>query len=176
MSWFIRGFACFMFLATGILVAPGCNTKAPQQGGDQKKMEDAKNTTTKKDDHPHEGPHDGALAEWGEEKYHAEFTVDREKKQATVYMLDGTAKKAAPIAVDSITLSLTNFKPSVQITLKADPDKGDPKGSSSRFVGTHEKLGEKMEFKGEISGKVGDTPYTGKFEEEHKGHKHEKKK
>ncbi len=34
-----------------------------------------------------------------------------------------------------------------------------------------------MEFKGEISGKVGDTPYTGSFEEkEHKDHKHEKKK
>src|SRR5687767_13476253 len=68
-------------------------------------------TTTKKGhahEHPDEGPHGGALAEWGDEKYHAEFTVDHGKKQATVYILDGSAKKAAPIEAKEITLTLNN--------------------------------------------------------------------
>jgi hypothetical protein len=176
MTWFIRGFACFAILAAGLLVAPGCN-KTPDKGSDPKK----KDTAAKKDDggkgkehdHPEKGPHGGPLAEWGEEKYHAEFTVDHDKKEATVYILDGSAKKASPIAAESIMLTITSFKPSVKITLKSAPDKGDPKGSSSRFVGAHDKLAEKVEYQGEISGKVGDTPYVGKFEEKDD---HEKKK
>jgi hypothetical protein len=128
--------------------------------------------------HPTEGPHGGALAEWGAEEYHAEFKVDHDKKQATVYILDESAEKAAPIKAETITLTITTFTPPVQITLKADPQAGDPKGSASRFTGTHDKLAEEKEFKGEISGKVGDTPYSGKFEEkEHDhDHKHDTKK
>jgi hypothetical protein len=102
---------------------------------------------------------------WGDEKYHAEFTVDRARKQATVYLLDGSARKPSPIPADTILLTLTNLKPPVQITLKKDPQTGDPAGSASRFVGTHDKLGAEGEFTGEISGKVGDTPYTGEFPE-----------
>jgi hypothetical protein len=124
-------------------------------------------------DHPEKGPHDGALAEWGDEEYHAEFTVDHAQKRATVYVLDGTGKKAVPIAAESITLTLTDATPPVQVTLKADPQKDDPKGQSSRFSGTHPLLGEEREFKGEISGKVGDKPYAGEFSEKgHAGHKH----
>src|SRR5262245_34972790 len=89
--------------------------------------------------HPDKGPHGGALAEWGDENYHAEFTVDHAKKQATVYILDGSAANAAPVAANSLTLRLTNVKPAVEITLKADPEAGDPKGQCSRFSGTHEK-------------------------------------
>jgi hypothetical protein len=128
-------------------------------------------------DHPDEGPHGGALAEWGDEKYHAEFTVNHAKKQATVYILDGSVKKASPIAAETITLSLTNVKPPLQVTLKAEPQEGDPKGQASRFVGTHDALGKEMDFEGEISGKVGETPYSGTFKEkaEHE-HKHDKKK
>lgn len=129
-------------------------------------------------DHPEAGPHGGALGEAGDEKYHTEFLVNHEKKQTTVYVLDGTAKKAMPIAADTLTLTLTNVEPKATVLLKADPEPGDPKGKSSRFVGTSEPLGKEMEFKGEITGKVGDTPYTWKFEEkdEHHDHKHEKKK
>ena len=125
--------------------------------------------------HPDEGPHGGALAEWGDEKYHAEFTVDHGKKQATVYVLDGSAKKAAPIDAKELTLSLSNVKPAVQVTLKADPQEGDPKGQSSRFTGTHDALGKEMEFEGEISGKVGETPYSGEFKEKAHEHRHEDK-
>jgi hypothetical protein len=62
------------------------------------------------------------------------------------------------------------------VTLKADPQEGDPKGQASRFSGTHEKLAQEAEFKGEIAGTVGGTPYSGKFTEKgHDGHQHDKK-
>jgi hypothetical protein len=123
--------------------------------------------------HPHEGPHGGALAEWGEEEYHVEFTVDHGKKQATVYVLDGSGKKAAPIPVETLSLVIRNVQPPASVTLKADPQQDDPKGTSSRFVGQHDILAQEVEFKGEVSGKVGDKAYAGDFKEKsHKGHKH----
>jgi hypothetical protein len=180
MKWFSRGFAVVSLFLIGLMVVPGCTQKPADKGKDSSQGKDKDKDKDKgKGGHAHadEGPHGGALAEWGDEKYHAEFTVDHEKKQATVYILDGSAKKASPIAVETIQLSITNVKPPVQITLKADAEKDDPKGSSSRFVGTHEKLGVEMEFKGEISAKIGDTPYSGTFEEKpHKDHKDDKKK
>ncbi|MBI3410419.1 MAG: hypothetical protein HY040_18935 [Planctomycetes bacterium] len=172
MRLFAQGIAIAAIFASTFVIASGCaDRKPPGKSGENT----AKNGH--KHDHPHEGPHEGALAEWGNEEYHAEFTVDHEKKQATVYILDGEVKKAAPIPVESITLTLTNVKPTVQITLKADPDKGDPKGSSSRFVGVHETLGVEMDFKGQISAKFGDRPpYSGDFDEKAHDHKHDKKK
>lgn len=160
MRWFIRGIACFTFLAAVLAIAAdGSKTTALAVGQKDKK----------KDDAAHEkGPHGGPIAEWGEEKYHVEITVNHEKKTVTAYILDGDIKKAAPIAAPSIKLTLTSVKPAVQLVLKADPDKGDPKGSSSRFVGMHDKLADKVLLKGAVSGKVGDVPYVGNFEEKAK--------
>lgn len=45
-----------------------------------------------KGEHHHEGPHDGAIPEWGEEEYHPEFTADHAAREATVYVLDGSTK------------------------------------------------------------------------------------
>src|SRR5262245_23961845 len=117
--------------------------------------------------HPDRGPHGGPLAEWGEEQYHVEFTVDREKKRARVYILDGSATKAAPIATESVTLTLT--RPAGQITLKAEPQEGDPKGQSSRFSATDEKLGTEGDFEGELSATIAGTPFAGDFKERAKG-------
>lgn len=126
--------------------------------------------------HPDEGPHGGALAEWGNEEFHAEFLVDHGKKEATVYILDGLADKTVPIKEESLTLIIKNVQPPANIILKADPQKDDPKDRSSRFTGRHDALGKEMEFEGEISGKIGDKAYTGEFKEKaHKGHKHPKK-
>jgi hypothetical protein len=128
--------------------------------------------------HPEKGPHGGAVAEWDpSDESHAEFLVDHDKKQATVYILDGEIKMATPIEAETITVSLSHVKPAIEITLKADPQAGDPKGKASRFIGTHDALGKEMEFHGEISAKVGSTTYRGKFkEEEGPEHKHDKKK
>jgi hypothetical protein len=151
-------------LATGCPVANRKGT-GPKDGAAARKAHD----------HDETGPHGGPLAEWGEEEYHAEFTVDHAKKQATVYILDGNARKAAPIDVEAITLRLTSVEPHVPVTLKADPQEGDPKGQASRFTGTHEALaGEGL--KGEISGTVAGTPYAGPFEEKDRDSKLGKKK
>ena len=125
------------------------------------------------DDHG-PGPHGGTLVEWGDShKYHLEFTVDHKKQQATVYVLGPDAKKPAPIKADKLTLNIK--EPAFQVDLKADPEKADPAGQASRFVGTHEKLGKEQEFEGSISGEVDGKPYVGDFKEEPEA-KEEKKK
>ena len=129
----------------------------------------------KKDDDDHDhgpGPHGGTVIEFG--KYHGEFTVDHEKQEATVYILDGAVKNAVPIAVEKLALNIKN--PAFHVELKAAPQEGDPAGKSSRFVGKHEKLGVEQEFEGTVSGKIDGKPYSGDFKEkEHKDHKHGKK-
>lgn len=123
--------------------------------------------------HPEEGPHGGALAEWGDdEAYHAEFTVDHKTKQATVYILGGDAKTAKPIATKELTLTLKQTPP-VAVKLTASPQSGDPEGKSSRFVGTHDAFGVEKEFEGSIVATVDGAQRAGDFKEkdEH-GHKH----
>ena len=117
------------------------------------------------------GPHDGTIADWGGGTYHVEFTVDHDKQQATVYVLGSDEKTATPIDAESIELSIT--EPEMQVVLAADPQEGDPEGKSSRYVGTHEKLGVVQEYAGTMTGVVDGTPYSGDFKEEpHGGHEH----
>lgn len=132
------------------------------------------------DDHAHDhdhsveghahgaGPHDGTIADWGGGKYHVEFTVDHDAQQATVYILGGDEKTSTPIEAESIELSLVD--PAVQIVLSAQPLDKDPQGTSSRFVGTHEKLGVAREYAGTMTGVVDGTPYSGDFKEDSHDH------
>lgn len=126
--------------------------------------------------HPHgghgEGPHHGAVADWGGGKYHVEFTVDHDKQEATVYILGDDEKTAAPIKAANILLSIN--EPKFQVELAASPLDGEADGKSSRFVGKHESLGKVQEFAGSISGEVDGTPYVGDFKEEPHA-EHEKK-
>jgi hypothetical protein len=117
------------------------------------------------------GPHEGTVADWGGGKYHVEFTVDHDKQQATVYILGSDEKTATPIDAESIELSIK--EPEMQVTLQASPQEGDPEGKSSRFIGTHEKLGVVQEYAGTLTGVVEGTPYSGDFKEEpHGDHSH----
>lgn len=104
------------------------------------------------------------MADWGGGKYHVEFCTEHGKRQATVYILDGGAKKAAPVKADKLLLSIK--EPSFQIELKPVPQEGDPQGTSSRFVGTHDNFAKEQEFAGTISGEVDGKPYAGDFKEE----------
>lgn len=152
---------------TGCMVKPDRQKPAGKTGSDA-----AANTGH---GHPHDGPHEGALAEWGDEEYHAEFTVDHGKKQATVYILDGTAKSAPkvdPKEIGSVVLTI-KATPPVRIELQADGQKTDARGIA--FSGTHDLLGKEMEFEGTISGKVTNKDYAGDFAEKPHDHKHEKK-
>ena len=113
------------------------------------------------------GPHDGTVADWGGGKYHVEFTVDHVKQQATVYILGSDEKTPSPIDPESIELSITD--PEMQVVLNAEPQEGDPEGKTSRYVGTHEKLGVVQEYAGTMTGVVDGTPYSGDFKEEPHG-------
>jgi hypothetical protein len=138
----------------------GCGPKA------EKKVDkpDVAKSDSKKDDHEHgEGPHGGAVAEWGDGNYHVEFTVNHDKQEATVYVLGSDAKSPAPVKASSLLLSIN--EPPFQVTLEPQPLEGESAESSSRFVGKHESLGIVREFAGTISGEVDGKPFAGDFEE-----------
>src|SRR5262245_28260281 len=143
-----------------LLLAVGCNPPGtgPKGGAGAK-------AGGGKEDHSHgEGPHRGAVADWGGGKYHIEFTVNHEKQEATVYILDSDVAKPVPIKADNLLLTIK--EPAFQTDLKAAPQESDPKGAASRFVGKHEKLGIVREFAGTVSGEIDGTPYAGNFKEE----------
>ncbi len=118
------------------------------------------------------GPHGGALTDWGGGAYHVEFTVDHDKKEATVYIVGSDEKSPSPIKAQTIHLTIN--EPMTELDLTAKPLEGEAEGTSSRFVGTHDTIGIVREFAGTISGEIGGTPYTGDFKEEPHGadHKH----
>jgi hypothetical protein len=142
-----------------VLGLAGCpKVDKPPAGGGQQKAHD----------HEHEAPHGGLLAEWGDHEYHAEFTVDPAKKEATVYILDGNARKA-PKGVkgeDIKNVRVIVKKPmEATIELKHDPAKSGEGGIA--FVGTHDKLDAKGNYQGEITGEMNGKPYQGDFPEVH---------
>jgi hypothetical protein len=109
------------------------------------------------------GPHGGVVADWGGGAYHVEFTVDHDKKTATVYLLGSDAQTIKPIKAEKITLSID--EPAFQLDLAAQPQDGEAPGESSRFVGQHDNLGVVREFSGSITGELEGTPYAGDFAE-----------
>ena len=150
-----RPLRCLALAAAVAVLAAGCAGKSSRGGGDREAPEQ-----------PSRGPHGGPLVKWG--RYHAEFTVDRDRQQATVYILDGTGRGPAAVAAETVLLTITNLAPPLTLELEARPQKEGPQGKSSRFVGTDEGLGTKKPFRGTISGKLvdEDEPLSGDFKEE----------
>jgi hypothetical protein len=167
----LQGFGIGM-LMFALILATGC-TNPP--GNATKGSEKSTTKSGKEEDHDHDhgpGPHGGTIIEFG--KWHGEFCVDHGKKQVTVYILGGDAKKAAPIKTEKLLLSIT--QPAFQVELKPTPQAGDPAGTASCFVAVHDNFGKEQEFAGTLSGVVNGTPYAGDFKEEPaKDHKHDKK-
>lgn len=170
------------FAAAAILIgafcAVGCSqAPAPPQAP-------AKAAAAKGSDHGHShgdgdhhdhgaGPHDGTLADWGGGKYHVEFTVDHDKKEAVIYVLGSDEKTAVPVKTADGKLLLTIREPAFQVELAARPLAGEGDGTSSCYGGTHANLGIVREFAGTISGEVNGTPFAGEFAEEpHGDHDH----
>jgi hypothetical protein len=138
----------------GVLAAAGCEKPAaPTVAKEERKMHDR----------PDHGPHNGALAEWGDEDYHAEFTADREKNEVTVYILAKDAKTPSPIPSDKVTLASRN--PPFQVDLNPLPEKTDPAGLSSRFVGQLPESARGRRLSGTLAAVVGGKPYSGSFRE-----------
>ena len=146
-------------------LAIGCGGKDDAKTGETKSSSTSSSSSESSDAHAHgNGPHGGALADWGGGAYHVEFTVDHDKKEATVYLIGSDEKSPAPIKAESIQLTIDD--PATEMELTAMPLEGEEEGMSSRFVGTHDTIGIVQEFAGTISGEVDGTPYTGDFKEE----------
>ncbi len=124
------------------------------------------------DEHHHDdAPHGGTIVDWGGGKFHLEFVVDHDRHEATVWVLGDDAKTPAPIAATELRLNVT--EPEMEIVLAAEPLDGEPAGSSSRFVGTHDGLATVREFAGTIAGVVDQVPYAADFSESaHGDHQH----
>lgn len=116
----------------------------------------------------HEGPHKGTVVEWGDEEYHAELLIDKKEGTVTAYIYGdhNALHKAKQKAIDSKTLVLSlKTDPPTTIKLEPSPEKDDPKGSSSKFVGKNEVLKKDMKWSGTVAGKVGTKPYSGEFKQ-----------
>jgi hypothetical protein len=167
--------SCGLIFLAALTLTGGCGKKDAGKGGTTTGTVTGGGTTTGKpgrdEHHDHgPGPHGGAVGDWGGGKYHFEFTVSHPKKEARVYILGADEKTPVPIQAKDgkLSLSITGVKTkdTFEVTLKAEPQKGDPTGKASCFVGTHEKLGVEQEFEGTLSGVANGTPYTGDFKEE----------
>ncbi len=94
--------------------------------------------------HP-EGPHKGLIIELGDDEYHAELLHDDEAKTVTVYLLDSTAKVAAPIDAKEIQINLSHDGNAEQFTLVASPEADDSDGQSSKFISDSVELAEDLD-------------------------------
>jgi len=114
------------------------------------------------------GPKGGPAAEWGKEEYHIEVIVDAKAGTVTAYVYgdDDDLKngKRKPIDSKNITISFKT-NPVVTVKLEPAPEKDDPTGKSSKFVGKSDSLPKEGKLMGTVSGKVGNKPYTGDFKE-----------
>jgi hypothetical protein len=145
-----------------LALAAGCGN---QQGTSPRGSGKAATSGSGKEgDHSHgTGPHGGVVFDLGGGTYHAEFTVDHPRQEATVHILGSDAKTATAVKADKLLLSIR--KPQFQVELKAVPLDGEPKGKSSRFAGRHQRLGKEQEFAGTVSGEIDGTPFAGDFKE-----------
>ena len=159
---------CVVAILFGFAALPGC--KEHKNNHAKLKSTDKGKGTEKEGDHG-PGPHGGPMAEWGEEEYHAEFTVDHAAKKATVYILDGSHEKApavAPAKITKVKIELIDGKPEQALDLQYDAAASSDKGIA--FVGVHEMFAKSTELKLRISGVIdgkappftGDVTYTPK--------------
>jgi len=169
MKRFFIALAC----SAALPFAAGCSQTPAPAPAQAPQVQAGADNRSEEHEHGHgAGPHGGTLTDWGGGAYHVEFTVDHDKKEATVYIVGSDEKSPSPIKADKIQLVIND--PMTEIELVANPLDGEGEGMSSRFVGTHDTIGIVKEFAGTISGQIDGTPYTGDFKEEPHGadHKH----
>jgi hypothetical protein len=150
-----------------LALCAGCNS------GNQAYHEVPKGARVKDQPHQHEeGPHGGHLVELGEEEYHAEVVLDPKTSKITLYVLDSSAKKAAPIDAKEIQLELTIGGQPKSFSAKAVADKGDPPNKSSRFEVADSpeikaNIKDEEDLKGSVTATIGAKAYSGKIVHEH---------
>ena len=155
-KWIVLGFG----LGLATLIA-GCG-KVDSTGKPPEKV------GPKEPEHVHgKGPNGGVVLDLG--KYHAEFTVNHDKKECLLLVIDAENEKAKPLAVKAEEFTLTTKPtktkegkevPAMTIQLTARDAKD---GKASAFVGTNPGLGNVAEFEGSVVGAIDGKPSTGEF-------------
>lgn len=113
------------------------------------------------------GPNKMPVAEWGDEEYHLEVIPDAKAGTVTVYVYGNHSdlQKAKKKAIDTKSVTVTFKNPPLTVKLEPAPEKDDPKGSSTKFVGKATGLDKLGKLEGTIAGKVGTKPYSGEFKQ-----------
>jgi hypothetical protein len=152
----------------------GCN-----QGPAGAPSADSKAANAHDHAHAEEGPHGGHIIELGAPAHHAELTHDEAGHSVGVYILDGGAKAAAPIAAESITINVAQDGEPTAYVLPAIVQPGDDEGTSSYFEIVSEPLckivcgeSEAETTTARISITIDGKPYIGIIETEPHEHDH----
>ncbi len=127
--------------------------------------------------HPEHGPNGGHIFELGEEEFHAEVAMDKDRK-LTVYLLDEKMTAAKP--VENGTLQITTKVDDKEVVLDLTPAPLDTEkdGQCSRFeLGADKVPGAVMDIEGltgDLSLKFGDKTLKTSLTEAHahEGHAH----
>jgi len=128
--------------------------------------------------HDEAGPHNGHIVELGADGYHAELTHDDVEHLTGIYILDGSAKAAAPIDAKSVTIRVTVADKPSEYELPAVTQPGDPEGKASYFELVNEELckvvcGDVEEAKNaRVNITIDGKPYVGSIETHHE-HEHD---
>jgi hypothetical protein len=141
----------------------------------------APKASAKEEEHEHAevGTHKGALIELGDEEYHAEILFDEDKDLVTIYLLDGHAKEAVALDAKDIAINLKHDGKGAQFKLKAQPQKVDPEGKSSRYSSKSHDLMHaihEMNAAPKLSLKIKGKTYTGTIDPHAHDHEHEAEK
>ena len=137
-------------------------------------------TNTAPPEHAHvHGPNGGHIVELGEEEFHAEVAMDKDRK-LTVYLLDEAVKAAKPVENGTMRIVTKVDAKDVTLDLVAAPLDGEKDGKCSRFELAADKVpGAIMDIEGltgDLSLKVGDktlkTSLTEEHDHGHEGHAH----
>ena len=136
------------------------------------------NTAPPEHAHVH-GPNGGHIIELGEEEFHAEVAMDKDRK-LTVYLLDEAVKAAKPVENGTMQIVTKVDTQDVTLDLVAAPLDGEKDGKCSRFELAADKVpGAIMDIEGltgDLSLKFGDktlkTSLTEEHDHGHEGHAH----
>jgi hypothetical protein len=145
------------------------------------KVDSGTSTAAAGHDHAHaeEGPHGGHVIELGSETHHAELTHDDESHRIGVYLLDESAKAAAPIEAESVIINVTEDGKLTPYVLPAAPQPDDGDGKASYFELVSEPLcavicGESKaeSTRARISITIDGKPFVGIIETDPHAHDH----
>ena len=157
------------------LCVVGCNGSKDETKTFNDKTDNVTNTAPPEEHHAH-GPNGGHIVELGEEEFHAEVAVDKDRK-LTVWLLDESMKAAKPVENGTVQILTKVDAKDVTLDLVAAPLDGEKDGHCSRFELSADKVpGAVMDIEGltgDLTLKFGDKSLKTSLTEEHDhGHAH----